>query len=421
MSEIKTPEQIAEDLNKSIATFKEQVEKAATKEELDAINQALDTFKTDQAAKIDGLATQKALKDLEEIAIKQGKAITELKSGGNASAKVESISKALKDAVTKSPESFDELKTNQSGNFAVVAKVAGTVLTGTNTTGRVVSYERDSERSRTVRRNPFLLDLVNVSTTSAAKVSYVEQINPDGAPEMTLEGAIKPAIDFDYIEREASVKKMTASVKMSKEMMEDVDGFVADTEAELLERLNLLFDEQLLGGTGTGANLLGITVNATPFAAGALLDKVPQANNFDVIRAAVNQVMLNNFDAGVIIVNPSDAALMDLAKASDGHYVMPPFSSADGTIIKGIRVVANNGVTAGDFIVGDLSKFKVKVRETLNINYGHNADDFIKNLLTAIAEGRAASYIPTNHFGAIVKGTFAAAQILLDPAKANPV
>lgn len=413
MSEIKTPEQIAEDLNKSIATFKEQVEKAATKEEIDAVKTAFETFKNEQNAKLDGLATAEALKKLEDAMVTQGNAIQAMKAneGGNATR----LKDVIKAKITENQDAYKNLKHSQNGSLSIETKVAANILVSTNTTGRVASFERDAERSKPQRRNPFILDLVNVSVTNAANISYVERSAPDGNPGMTAEGAVKPLIDFDYVERIAPVKKMTAVIKMSKEMLEDVEGFAADTEDELIERLSLLFDEQLLSGDGLGQNLVGLEANATPFAAGVFASTIAAANvnNYDVLRVAINQVVLNNFDPTVIVTSPSDVAAMELTRASDGHYIMPPFAAADGTVISGIRVVANNGVTAGDFIVGDFNKFKVKVRENLNIDYGHENDDFRRNLLTAICEGRAVAYIPNNYFGAIVKGDFATAKVAL--------
>lgn len=406
----KTPEQIAADLNENIAAFKAQVEKAATKEDVSNLNQQIEAFKTAQNEKLEGLADKTELTKLEEILVKQGNLINEMSKGEN-QAKPKGIASAFKEVLTT--DKVNELIKEQGSGVSTVSKVAGTILVSTNTTGRVASFERDPERARTKRRNPFMLELVNVSTTSAANVTYVERNNPDGAPGMTAEGAVKPLIDFDYIERIAAVKKMTARAKMSKEMIADVDGFVADTEEELQERLLLLFDEQLLSGDGLGQNLVGIETNATPFAAGALADTIELPNNFDVLRVAINQVTLNNFDANTILMNPSDVASMDLTRAIDGHYIMPPFASADGTIIRGIRIVENNGVGIDDFVVGDFNRFKVKIREDLNINYGHSGDDFERNLLTALCEGRATSYIPNVYFGAIVKGTFTAAKAAL--------
>lgn len=394
------------------AKISEQTKEALKGLDVDALK-ALTESELVTAKDIETLAKNEDLAELKDILKAQGLTLEKLKTTSN-NEKSESLGVAIKTAIEKNKESFESLSKSPSASFNVTTKAAATMLTSTNTTGRVVRYERDDERTKPQRRQPFILDFVSVRPTNARVITYVEREAPDGAPGMTAEGAAKPLIDFDYVERTAEVKKMAAFTKMSKEMMEDIDGFVADTEDELNERLMLLFDEQLLTGDGTGQNLIGIEANATPFAAGNLATSIDEANNFDVLRAAIKQVVLNNFYPTVIFMNPEDVAEMELTKATDGHYIMPPFSAADGSQIKGLRIVENNGITAGDFIVGDLSKFKVKLRETLNIDYGYENDDFRKNLVSAVCEGRAVAYIPNNYFGAIVKGTFDAAKTALE-------
>lgn len=400
----------AEAFESQLKAAQEQVANAATKEELESAKEELTKTVSE---KVSQLETKSENQDA--VIKEQGEEITSLlRTKVVGSDETETIKTVLSKAIAEDESGFKDLRENQNGSFNTVAKVAGTMLTTTNTTGRVVRHERDNERTKPQRRSPFVLDYVNVSTTNAAVITYVEREAPDGNPGMTEEGAVKPLIDFDYVERTAIVRKMTARTKQSKEMMEDIDGFVSDTEDELIERLELLFDEQLLTGDGTGQNLRGVEADSTPFAAGALAASVDEANNHDVLRVAYLQVVLNNFIPSAIFMNPTNVAEMELSKASDGHYVMPPFTTVDGTRVKGLPVVENNGVTAGEFYVGDFTKFKVKVRETMNINYGHSNDDFEKNLLTAIAEGRAAAYIPNNYFGSIVKGNFAAAKTALE-------
>ena len=95
---------------------------------------------------------------------------------------------------------------------------------------------------------------------------------------------------------------------------------------------------------------------------------------------------------------------MDLAKASDGHYVLPPFISNDGTTVSGIRVVSNTGIPVDNFLVGDFSKAGVRFKEGLTINVGYENDDFTKNLVTILAEARLVQRVKSNHYGAFVKG-----------------
>jgi len=96
-----------------------------------------------------------------------------------------------------------------------------------------------------------------------------------------------------------------------------------------------------------------------------------------------------------------------LTKGTDGHYIMPPFSTAGGATIGGVRIVENPGVTAGDYVIGDFSKAIFYQREGINIMVGWENDDFTKNLVTIIGELRGNLYISENNEGAFVKGDFA--------------
>ena len=334
--------------------------------------------------------------NIEEVAIK----VLDLQTKGTANNVPESLETLLK-------EKQDELKAmkEKSGASVQIAlKVAGTMALSTNVTGQVPQAEREAGITRIVRRNPFILELVNVGTIMSNVWEWVEQKNLDGGAEMTAEGAKKSQADFDLVVASANVKKVTAYIKVTKEMLDDVALMRSEIDQELTELINLKIDDQLLNGTGATVNLSGINQTATAWAAGAFALTIPTPNVFDVIRTAINQVRVNLFEPNYIVMHPTDVTKMDLAKASDGHYVLPPFISNDGTTVSGIRVVSNTGVTVNNFLVGDFTKYGVRFKEGLTINVGYENDDFTKNLVTILAEARLVGRVKSNHYGAFVKG-----------------
>jgi len=339
----------------------------------------------------------------------------------NANDVEKSIKEQVKDFLTNDANKadFDKLKSDKSASMTFVVKAAADMLISTNTTGRVARQDREAGSNRTVRRRPFVLDNVTVTSTTGNTLYWVDQINPDGTPAMTAEGATKAQIDWDYIERSTPVRKITAYTKVSKEMLDDIDGFAADIDAELTERIMLFADAQALTGDGTGQNIVGISVNATPFAAGGLANLVVGANDTDALRAAVAQVYRQEFVPNKIFIHPDKAALMDLQKGTDEHYLLPPFVTADGMNIRGVMVETNTGVGSDDFYVGDFTKYKFKIREGISIQIGYDGNDWTKNMVTPLAEMRGAGYISSTNYGAIVKGTFTVAKALLDPAVAD--
>jgi HK97 family phage major capsid protein len=382
-----------------------------TQEEIiKALGEKIDAMKNESVTKTELIEVLSAVKDLET----KGAEVSNMKSN------VEEIALRVLELETKGitndvpdnlasllAEKADELKAMKEKSGASVQiqlKAAGTMALSTNTTGQVSQAERETGITRIVRRNPFILELVNVGTIMSNVWEWVEQKNIDGGAAMTAEGALKSQADFDLVVASANVRKVTAYIKVTKEMLDDVDLLRSEINQELTELINLRIDDQLLNGTGLTVNLTGINTNATAWAAGAFALSIPTPNVFDVIRTAINQVRVNLFEPNYVIMHPTDVTKMDLAKASDGHYVLPPFISNDGTTVSGIRVVSNTGVAVDNFLVGDFSKAGVRFKEGLTINVGYENDDFTKNLVTILAEARLVQRVKSNHYGAFVKG-----------------
>lgn len=265
--------------------------------------------------------------------------------------------------------------------------------------------------TRIVRRQPFLMQLCNVGVTSKPYVQWAEQANADpGAAGMTAEGSAKTQTDFDVVEKAQKVEKVTAYIKVSKEMLDDVDFIQQEINNELVELVMLKADDQIFQGNGTSPNLKGITQFAQSFSAGALANALQNVQDIDVLRAAIAQVSTGLFYPNYIALSPGDAALLDLAKDAYGAYVIPPFMAADRTMIKGVRVIENTLIPSGQFLIGDFTKSNVRVRQNLGIQVGYENDDFTKNLVTIICEMRLTHFIKANHANAFVYDSFATAK-----------
>lgn len=392
-------EEIIKELGAKIDAFKDS---AVTKAEL------IELMSQVKALETQGAEVAKQKSQVEEIALR----VLELETKGvdkNVVETLETILDARKDELSA-------MKDKSGASVKFTLKAAGTMAESTNITGIIPQGERESGITRTVRRQPYLLSLVNVGTIMSNLWEWVEQKNPDGGAAMTAEGAAKSQADFDLVLASASVKKVTAYIKVTKEMLDDVQLLRAEIDQELTELINLKIDDQILSGSGSGANLTGITTNATAWAAGAFANAVPTPKRADVLRVAINQVRVAQFQPNYIVMHPTDVTAMELAKDSTGQYVLPPFTSADGTVVSGIPVVANTGMTIDKFLVGDFTKSGVRFKEGLTINVGYENDDFTKNLVTILAEARLVHRVKSNHYGAFVYGDFSDAITALTPA-----
>lgn len=314
--------------------------------------------------------------------------------------------------LTANKEKLVAMKNGDSKtNIRMTMKAVGNMTLSGSTTGQLPQADREAGITRLVRRNPFILELVNVGSITSNLWEWVQQANAEGAPAMTAEGAAKAQIDFELVLASAAVRKVTAYIKVSKEMLDDISLMESEINQELSERINLTIDAQLLSGNGTGQNLTGILQNAVAFAPGSFAtgsaNEVVAPINADVLRVAINQISVALFQPNYIVMHPSDVTAMDLAKSVDGHYVLPPFSTSSNTVVKGIPIVANTGVTEGDYLVGDFSKAGVRFREGLTFDVGYENDDFTKNFVTVLAEARLVQRVKSNHYPAFVSGDFA--------------
>lgn len=398
----------------------------AVKKAVDEATKGL--LKADElAAKlVDAGLSGEEIKKFMDAVEKQGEAIRKMEVAGATRANArKSFGQVVIDALVKNKTL--ETKINKGEHRVIeiedfdVTKVAGTMTTanvdavGDNS----IAYElADFERglTRIQRRSPYLLSIANTSPTTKMYVQWAEQANPDGAAAATAEGNDKAKIDFDWVEKSKKVEKLTAYIKVSVEALDDLDGLKNEIDTELREVLMLKVDADLLSGDGNAPNLLGLLGADTAYAAGNFAATVEDANMFDALRTAVAQVVAAEFMPNYIIMHPNDVAKLDLQKGGDGHYVLPPFKSANGQVISGVQIIENTGYTEGSFTVGDFSKFNIRVRKGFSIDVGRDGNDFIKNLVTILAEIRLVSYIKANHQAAFVTGTFAAAIAALEAA-----
>lgn len=296
----------------------------------------------------------------------------------------------------------------------VDVKAVGDMSITGNVTGNIPQPYREPGMNRIQDRPTFVRNWITNATVNSNVISWVEQANRDGAAGGTAEGDTKNQIDFDLVEATETVKKRTALINVTEEMLADIDFMQSEINTELMTLLALDVDNQLLQGDGTGTNLNGIITQATTFDAGDFADTIEDANNYDVLRVAINQIMLADFMQTVIFMNPTDATAMQLTKNADGDYITFPFVSADGTRVLNTPIVLNTGVPADTFVVMDGTRAGLFERTAMTLRMGYSGDDFAKNRLTIIAEWRGAIRIKGNDIPAFITGEFSTAKAALE-------
>lgn len=338
----------------------------------------------------------------------------------NSKSNVEKFKESLKEAVKK-------LKENGAG-FVKVEKTVGTMSNSASVDGTMPQAERESGFTNVPRQMFVIREASNVFPTSSTTVEWVEQQNIEGGAGMTAEGAAKTQLDWEYKVNSANVRKITSYVKITEEMLNDIDGMRGEIDGNLMYQLMLKEEAQLLTGDGNAPNLNGVITGAESLDLAALANTIANPNYMDALGAAITQIRVNGkgeFVANRIFLNPSDIFVMiHAAKATTAEYVNPitVVPNVDGrglpsqVYIWGVPVVASDSITAGNFLVADMTKYHIRDYEGVRIEVGYENDDFTKNLVTIRGEKRLATYKKTNHDEAFIYESFADAITFLTAA-----
>lgn len=259
---------------------------------------------------------------------------------------------------------------------------------------------------------PFYMEFADVQGINSATLVWVDEANEEGDAGWTAEGGVKPLQDNEYVPAVSNAKKVAGVIKVSEEMLEDLDFMASEIDRKLRQKHDLKLEDGLLNGdSGSDPNEVdGVILNAPAYITSTSLSAtIIEPNNFDAIVAAICQVVNSSDGAyypSTVFVNPDDACAMDLAKSTDGVYVLPPFTDATGRNISGVRVVAKTKIPTGYFLIGDFSKSHVRIYKDFEITVGWENDDFRKNLRTIIGESRVHHYVSTNEYSAFVYDQF---------------
>ncbi len=249
---------------------------------------------------------------------------------------------------------------------------------------RVPGVQLLPDRRMTVR------DLLTPGRTDTGIVEYVQETGFTNASAPTAEGVAKPESSIKYDLLNTSAKVIAHYVKASRQILSDAPQLMSLIDGRLRYGLAYREEDQLLNGDGTGQNVSGLISQATAYA--APFDPAGTETGIDNIRLAMLQVALAEYPATGIVMHPSDWARIELLKDADGRYLI---GNPQGTInptLWGLPVVATQAIAVDKFLVGayklgaqvfDQWLARVEVAT-------ENEDDFIKNMVTVLAEERLA-------------------------------
>lgn len=252
--------------------------------------------------------------------------------------------------------------------------------------------------------------LINGTTDSDAIVYFRETAftnNAAGVPQAThtsaadetpVNASVKPESALTFEQVTAPVVTVAHWIPITRQTLQDASQMQTYVEQRLLDGLRLEESDQLLNGTG-GNNLTGLLQTAsvqnldqTYFSGAAVNDAGQDNENFNrVLRARRLIRTVGRARANFVVLNPAD--LENFLTYTDGdrqYFGAGPFSGTSMTQLWGLRVVEDENLTAGSALVGDGRMAAVWDRMQSQIFIDTIDDQFIRNMLTILAEERLA-------------------------------
>jgi HK97 family phage major capsid protein len=280
---------------------------------------------------------------------------------------------------------------NPRGRVDILAKTTLTSLTtdAGGSVGDAIANTRLPGILPLPQRRMTVRDLLSQGQMDGNTLEYVKETGFTNNAGMVAEGAAKPSSDIKFDLVTTSAKVIAHYMKASRQVLSDIAQLRSVIDNRLLYGLAYKEESQLLNGDGTGQNLLGVIPQATAYSAPTTIGDM---NMFDPIRLAMLQAALAEYPATGHVLHPTDWTVMETTKDSTGRYIIGNPQGTTQPTLWGLPVVATQAITVRKFLTGAF-KLGAQVfdRWTARVEIAtENEDDFIKNLVTILAEERVA-------------------------------
>ena len=253
---------------------------------------------------------------------------------------------------------------------------------------------------------------VTLPSNHHGTVYYVDQTTTTRNAANKDEAAAAPESAIAWTQYSLGMGKILDSIPLTHESMLDIDQLTAEVQMFIMNNIRLHMDSQMWDGDGTLPNWKGIYTYSTDFtqgiATGAGIDTVDGANIYDLI-ATIGTYIANGkeskYDSNVCFMNPRDVLKGQVIKDANDNYIIPPYVSRDGKNVAGTIIIPTAQVTANTLSMGDARHVRFYDVEGISLEFGLDADDFTKDLITLKGRKRGNLLLKTIDATAFYKVT----------------
>jgi HK97 family phage major capsid protein len=249
-------------------------------------------------------------------------------------------------------------------------------------------------------RQTTLLDMIPTGTTTSNLIEYYEQTLSTNAAAPVAEATAstgtsgsKPEGALGWVLRTIPVSTIAEWIPITNQTLSDSPAIRGIIDSQLITHLEIALENQVLSGNGTAPNMLGIltnpAINSIGLGAGS-------GSAMDAVYHAMTVVMVTGLSSpSASVWNPVDFEKVRLARETPttgglGAYLLGPPNTSGPTTLWGRPVVQAIGMPVGTALVADFTQMMLFDREQGAVRTGLINDQFVRNMLTILAELRAA-------------------------------
>lgn len=302
----------------------------------------------------------------------------------------------------------DKLKTfaeDRSRKAVLAIPVTNALTSGDGLAEAVAPGTRETDITMMPRRRLTLRALLNVIRVKSGSVEFAKQIERQVGAEPTAENTQKPESGLGFELQTTPIRTIPHWIAASRQILEDSQQLGDLIDQELRYGIQLIEEEEILYGDGSGQHLSGLMPQASEFAVPDGIEVV-DPTKIDEIGLAILQVTLADFEPNGIAMHPSDWMSIRLTKNGDGDYIYGDPSVAVVPRMFGLPVVPTSSMQLNEFLVGDFRRAATLYdrQEIRVLVSSEHADFFTKNMVAILAEERVG--LATKQPGALVAGAF---------------
>lgn len=230
-----------------------------------------------------------------------------------------------------------------------------------------------------------MMDLITVARTNSNAIKYTKYLMSNNAAGVA-EGAEKPETTFTPTQYNETVKKLAHYNKESDEVLDDLPQIDAIIRGDLVEGLLDKVETQMFGGNG-GNDLTGVYNQV------GIQSRAFATNIITTSRKAITDIQVNGLrQPTAFMMHPTDAEAYDLiTTGGSGEYIMGGPKEGMTRRLWGLPLIPSLHATAGTPLCGYWKDIWAWIRREVSVAMTNtDQDDFIKNLVTFLAELRLA-------------------------------